>query len=183
MGDAAVAFEADRFDEARSILAPIAREAPEVPEVRELLGLSYYRLGRWRDAVRELEVFGELTNSTEQHPVLADSHRALGRHDRVAELWRALAEESPSAELVQEGRIVAAGSLADQDRLSDAIRMLEKGWKAPRRPREDHLRRAYALADLLERAGSVPRSRELFQWLVRVAPDFADAEERLRNLG
>ena len=183
VGDAAVAFEADRFDEARSILGPIAKEAPEVAEVRELLGLAYYRLGRWRDAVRELEAFGSLTLSTEQYPVLADSHRALGRHARVEELWRDLREQSPSAELVHEGRIVAAGSLADQGRLADAIRLLEKGWKTPKHPKDHHLRRAYALADLLERAGSVPKARQLFGWLARVAPGFADVDARLDALG
>ena len=147
VGDAAVSFEADRFDEARSILGPIAKETPDVAEVRELLGLTYYRLGRWRDAVRELEAFFALTSSTEQHPVLADSYRALGRHARVEELWSELREDSPSAELVHEGRIVSAGSLADQDRLADAIRLLEKGWKTPRQPKDHHLRRGFALAD------------------------------------
>lgn len=183
VGDAAVAFEAERYDEARSILGPIAREAPDTAEVRELLGLSYYRLGRWRDAVRELEAFGALTASTEQFPVLADCYRGLGRHARVGELWLELRESSPSAELVNEGRIVAAGSLADQDRLADAIRLLEKGWKTPKRPQDSHLRRAYALADVLERAGSVPRARELFVWLAKAAPDFADAGARADALG
>ncbi len=183
VGDAAVAFEAERFEEARSILGPIAREAPDTPEVRELLGLTYYRLGRWRDSVRELEAFGSLTASNEQYPVLADSYRALGRHSRVDELWLELREQSPSSELVNEGRIVAAGSLADQGRLADAIRLLEKGWKAPKRPKDVHLRRAYALADLLERAGSVPRARQLFAWLSNVAPGFADVDARLSALG
>ena len=183
MGDAAVAFEAERFEEARSILGPIAREAPDTPEVRELLGLTYYRLGRWRDSVRELEAFGSLTASNEQYPVLADSYRALGRHSRVDELWLELREQSPSSELVNEGRIVAAGSLADQGRLADAIRLLEKGWKAPKRPKDVHLRRAYALADLLERAGSIPRARQLFAWLSNAAPGFADVDARLSALG
>lgn len=182
VGDAAVSFEADRFDEARSILGPIAKEAPDVAEVRELLGLAYYRLGRWRDAAREMEAFALLTASTEQHPVLADSYRALGRHARVDELWAELREDSPSAETVHEGRIVAAGSLADQGRLADAVRLLEKGWKTPKQPKEHHLRRAYALADLYERAGSVPRARQLFGWLAQVAPEFADVDARLDAL-
>lgn len=151
--------------------------------MRELLGLTYYRLGRWRDSVRELEAFGSLTASNEQYPVLADSYRALGRHSRVDELWLELREQSPSSELVNEGRIVAAGSLADQGRLADAIRLLEKGWKAPKRPKDVHLRRAYALADLLERAGSIPRARQLFAWLSNAAPGFADVDARLRALG
>jgi lipopolysaccharide biosynthesis regulator YciM len=53
----------------------------------------------------------------------------------------------------------------------------------PKRPQEHHLRRAYALADLYERAGDVARARELFSRLVAVDPDFADARSRLRHVG
>src|SRR5690606_16750569 len=131
-------------------------------------------LGRWRQAVDELEAFRTLTGSTEQHPVLADCYRALGDHDRVEVLWRELREASPSAELVTEGRIVAAGSLAGQGRLQGAIRTLAVRWRFPKIPQEHHLRRAYALADLYERAGDVPRARELFGRIHGVAPRFGD---------
>ena len=59
---------------------------------------------------------------------------------------------------------------------------LEHGTIRPKRPREHHLRRAYALADLYERAGAVPRARELFAWLAAEDPDLADVVERARAL-
>lgn len=180
---AAEAFDAERYTEARRILRPIATEAPGAASVRELLGLVHYRLGKWKEAIAELEAFRELTASTEQHPVLADCYRALRRWSHVEQLWAELGEASPSAELVTEGRIVAAGALADQGKLRDAIRLLEKGWRAPKRPGTHHLRRAYALADLYERASDVPRARGLFGWVAQVAPDFADVDERLDHLG
>jgi tetratricopeptide (TPR) repeat protein len=152
--------------------------------VRELFGLTLYRLGRYREAAAQLEAFREVTGgSTEQHPVLADCYRAQRKFGLVDELWAELRDASPSAELVTEGRIVAAGALADQGRLADAIRLLEKGWSSPKRPREHHLRRAYALADLYERAGDLPRARATFGWVVGHAPDLADAADRLRHLG
>jgi len=182
LADAGKAFSRERYDDARRLLRPMAQKAPGSPAVRELYGLTLYRLGRWRDAVKELEQFRLLTNSTEQHPVLADSYRALGRYAEVDELWRELREASPSAALVAEGRIVMAGSLADQDRLADAIRVMEQGVKFPRRPQDHHLRMWYALADLYERAGDMVRARQLFERVVDVAPDFADAGTRLRSL-
>ncbi len=97
-----------------------------MPAVRELNGLTLYRLRRWKLAAAELEAFRELTHSTEQHPVLADCYRALKRPKRVAELWDELREASPSAELVTEGRIVMAGSLADRDDVVGAIRLLSR---------------------------------------------------------
>lgn len=181
--DAARAVRRERFAEARQILRPLAKEAPGVAEVRELLGVCAYREGRWREAVKELEAFRELTGSTEQHPVLADSYRALGRFSEVSALWDELREASPGADLVAEGRIVAAGALADQGRLDDAIRLLEGGRKKVKRPKDRHLRMAYAVADLHERAGDVPRAREQFSWIRSQDPDFADVGDRLAGLG
>ena len=71
------------------------RRRPTAESVRELLGLTYYRLGRWKAAAAELEAFRDLSGSTEQHPVLADCYRALGRHAKVAELWEELRAASP----------------------------------------------------------------------------------------
>ncbi|MCU1353319.1 MAG: hypothetical protein JWM05_2528, partial [Acidimicrobiales bacterium] len=181
--DAARAYERERYDEVRQILRPLAEEAPSVAAVRELLGLAYYRLGRWKDAIRELEQFRDLTRSTEQHPVLADCYRALRRWTVVDELWDELREASPAADLVAEGRIVVAGSLADRDRLADAIRLLEKSRRSVKRPQVHHLRQAYTLADLYERSGDVARARELFRWVAMEEPEFADAAERARSVG
>jgi tetratricopeptide (TPR) repeat protein len=181
VADAAHAFANERLDDARRTLAPIAKEAPGASVVRELLGLTLYQQGRWRPAAKELEAFRDLTGSVDQNPVLADCYRAVGRHADAEALWDELRAASPSAELVAEGRIVAAGSLADRGRIDDAIRLLES---APRgkKAREHHLRTAYALADLRERAGDVSRARELFGWIVGVEPGFADAHERLGSL-
>lgn len=180
--DAAHAFERERFEESRTLLRPIAEAAPQASSVRELLGLTYYRLGRWSDAVRELEAFRQQTGSTEQHPVLADCYRALKRRREVEELWDELRESSPSADLVAEGRIVMAGSLADQGKLESAIGLLEKAQRSVKRPAVHHLRQAYVLGDLYERAGDVTRARELFRWVATHEPEFVDAAERASAL-
>jgi tetratricopeptide (TPR) repeat protein len=180
---AAGAFSRERYPDALRMLRPIAEEVPQSAVVRELYGLTLYRLGRYRLAAAELEAFRDLTgNSTEQHPVLADCYRGLKRYGRIDELWDELREASPSAELVTEGRIVVAGSLADRGRLADAVRLLDKGWKPPRRPAEHHLRRAYALGDLLERAGDLPRARATFGWLAEMDPEFGDVADRVKAL-
>ena len=180
--EASRAFRRERYEEARKILRPIAEAAPTAVSVRELLGLTYYRLGRWKLAVTELEAFLDLTGSTEQFPVLADCYRALGRHARVTELWEDLRAASPSAALVAEGRIVYAGSLADQGRLADAIATLEASKPPAKRPQEHHLRVAYALADFHERAGDLPKARELFHLVAATDPDLGDVAARLRAL-
>lgn len=180
--EAAVAFQNDRFAEADKLLQSIQRLAPGVAEVHELHGLTYYRLGRWQKAFDELQTFAQMTGSVEQNPVMADCMRAMRRWSAAEELWNELGAASPSAELVEEGRIVQAGMLADRDRLDDAIRLLEKAPKVPRRPGAHHLRRWYMLADLYERSGDVPRARRTFGSIVEANSDFGDAADRLSAL-
>ena len=176
-------FASEYHREALSQLQPVMdTEAADVAEVRELYGLTLYRLRRWRAAARELEAFARLTRSCEQAPVLADCYRALQRWEKVDELWEELRHESPSAELVTEGRIVAAGALADRGRLAEAVALLADGWRTPRNPQEFHLRRAYALADLYDRGGDQPAARRLFAWIQRHSPGFADTADRLADL-
>ena len=181
LANATRAYERERYEDARRLLRPLVDQAPESAAVRELLGLTEYRRGKWREAIKHLEAFRALTGSVEQHPVLADSYRAVHKHRPVDELWDELRAASPSAELVAEGRIVAAGAQADRGRVDAAIRLLEAAPRA-HRPKEHHLRLWYALADLYERAGDVPRARELFRRVVRHEPDLADAAERLAAL-
>lgn len=181
--DAAHAFERERYPEARTLLKPLAEQAPGAATVRELLGLTYYRLGQWKNAVAELEAFRQITGSSEQNPVLADAYRGLKRPGQVEDLWDELREASPSADLVAEGRIVMAGSLADRKKYSEAIALLEKSHRTVKTPQVHHLRQAYALADLYERVGDVARARELFRWVAEREPDFADAAERASSIG
>ncbi len=180
--EAALAFENERFAEAHKLLQSIEKLAPAVPEVQELRGLNSYRLGKWRRALTDLELFENATGSVDQHPVMADCHRALGNWHRVNALWLELGAASPSPELVEEGRIVAAGALADQGKMVKAIQLLERAPKAPKKPKLHHYRRWYALADLYERASDFGRARRLFQEIAKLDHTFGDAAERARNL-
>jgi tetratricopeptide (TPR) repeat protein len=183
LADATRAYERDRYTDARRMLKRLSDEAPGAAAVRELHGLTLYRMGKWADAIKELQAFASLSGSFDQHPTLADSYRALGRHRQVEALWDELRQASPSAELVIEGRIVAAGSLADQGDLAGAVRLLERAKLDVRRPRPHHLRLWYALADLYERAGDVPRARQLFRRVLDHDRTFFDVAERAQSLG
>lgn len=179
---AAAAFEEERYGDARSILSPIVREVPTWIAGHELLGMTLYRLGHYRSAAKELEIAVQATSKFDLYPMLADCYRAQKNWMRTDELWSDLREASPDPEVMNEGRLVAAGALMDRGRTSDAIRLLERGWKTPKRPKEYQLRRAYALADAYERAGFVPRARTLFLWIQSVVSDYADVSDRIRSL-
>lgn len=182
LAEAAKAYEADRYADVRRLLRPLLERGDVSPAIRELHGLTLYRMGKWRQAIAELQSFAAATGSMDQHPVLADCHRALGQWSAVEELWEDIRTASPSAEVVTEGRIVAAGALADQGMISAALQLLERAPSKAKRPALHHLRLWYAQADLYERAGDIPRARELFRAIQRHDPDFVDTGERLAAL-
>ena len=179
---AEVAYEQGDYHKAWRALDGMAKDAPKVPEVRELTGLTLYRLGRWELAARELEAFRELTGRIDLHPVLADCHRAQQRWVDVDELWAELKASEASTAVLVEGRIVAAGALGDRGELTEAVQLLSANFQRPRRAKEHHMRQAYALADLCEQAGEIPRARELFGWLVDQDELYVDVAERLSGL-
>ena len=176
------AYEEERFTDASRKLRPLLKGNHKIPEIYELYGLALYRKGDYQDAAESLEKFRHFASSTDQHPVLMDCYRARKRWNDIDYLWSELGEVSPSGPVVVEGRIVMAGALADRGDLEGAVKLLSKGWKPPKRPQEHHLRRAYALADLYDRAGNIARARETFRWVVDFAPNFVDAKDRLKNL-
>jgi tetratricopeptide (TPR) repeat protein len=180
---AAEAFAAGRERDAMRMLRPLRDAYPDASAVRELLGLCHYRIGQYAAATKELDAFVALTDSVEQHPVLMDCARATGKYHRVEELWEELATASPSSALVTEGRIVLAGARADRGRLREAIATLDRRSGDVKRVQDHHLRLWYALADLYERAGEIPKARTLFLKVRKHDAGFADVAERLAALG
>lgn len=183
LGYAAEAYARDRYPEARSLLRPLAHELPAVASVRELYGLVLYRVGSWSAALKELLEAARLADSVDQHPVIADCYRALRRYRKVEEVWEQLRRGGASAEVMAEGRLVRAGALADQGNLAEAIELLEDAaGRELRRPRLDHLRQWYALGDLYERSGDIPKARSYFHRVATHDPEHADVEHRIRAL-
>jgi len=180
---AAEEYDAGHDHEAVVLLARLRDKLPDAAAVRELLGLALYRDGRYALAARELEDFGKLTGSVDQLPVLMDCYRAQRHWRRVDDAFEQLQAASPSGALATEGRIVAAGALADQGKLDAALALLRRKADDVKRPKEQHLRLWYALADLEERAGDIPRARSLFDRIVRHDPHFADVTARRASLG
>ena len=180
---AAVGLERGRWADARRMVQPVLRDLPDLAFAHEIAGLSLYRMGQWRKAAAELEVARTLTNTVQHHAVLADCYRAMRRYHEVDALWKELREASPEPALMAEGRIVAAGALADQGDLAGALKVMQKALEVPKKPKEWHLRQWYVLADLFDRSGDVIKARRYFNLIAGVDREFADVGERLRTLG
>jgi len=177
------AFEREHYLEVRKLLAPVIVEVPDLAMARELVGLSQYRLGRWRQATVELEAHRALTESAEHLAVLADCYRALRKYAQVKVVWEELKAASPSAAVIAEGRIVYASSLADQGDLRGALKELASAETMPRRIRDHHVRLWYVLGDLYDRSGDSTRARQFFQRVEDAIPGYVDVRDRIAGLG
>jgi hypothetical protein len=178
-----LALDRERFDEARRLVTPLVRELPGVAAVHETVGLSNYRLGRWKQAAKSLEVAQGLRETVDLLPVLADCYRALRQWSDVDRVWRKVKSASPSQDVMTEARIVVAGSLADRGEIRAAISLLTPQGRPPKRLRDHHLRQWYALGDLCDRAGDTIAANRWFSVVAQQAPDFVDVRDRIRALG
>jgi tetratricopeptide (TPR) repeat protein len=181
-GEAAGAFAEADYRQAVRLGEQSKHMALRAASVRELLGLAYYRMGRWQEAIRELSAFRRIAGATEQNPVMADCYRALGKHEKAIELCDEVDPRGVDPGVYYEAQIVAAGALADLGRLDDAIARLEHLDLDPDVAESHHVRAWYLLADLLERRGRFTQAREWFEAVSAADADVTDAPERARRL-
>ncbi len=176
-------YDAERWGEARRLVAPLLTDLRSMPEVNVLAGRLAYRLGRWDEAAEFLEAGrGNDRSDATNLPVLIDCYRALRRYERVEQLWEELRLLSPSPEILAEGRVSTAMSHADRGELMTAIRIMTHGT-VPARPLPHHLLEWYVLGDLHDRAGDTVSAQRLFQRVAAVDPNYYDVADRLAELG
>jgi len=177
------ALERDRYRDALRMVSSVLKNLPSVGAAHEVAGIAHYRLGEWRKAISELEQARTLHPAPAQLPVLADCYRALRRYRDVEAIWREIRESSPAPDVMAEGRIVAAGALADQGDLGGALKLLLRVADAPKRVREYHLKQWYVIGDLYDRSGDIVKARNFFKRVASVDSRYADVSDRLATLG
>lgn len=118
--EAAAAFVEGRHRRALQRAETAKTLSPRDATVRELLGLSAYRLGRWDLALKELRTYRRLSGDTTHLPVEMDVLRALHRDDGVDEAWRLLKEHGASPATMKEGRVVYGSALLDRGQPREA---------------------------------------------------------------
>ena len=60
--------------------------APRSASVREVLGMAFYGLGMWADALTELKAYKRITGRVDQNHLIADCLRGLGRPEETVPL-------------------------------------------------------------------------------------------------
>lgn len=178
---AARAFASARYGKALRE-AELAKElSPREATVRELIGLSAYRLGRWEQALRELRTFRRLTGETTHVAVEMDVLRALDRPKDVEATWKQFQTLDADKESQDEVRVVYGAFLLDrgEDR---------KAWeitgpkRMPAQPRESELRVWYVAARAAHRLGDTATARRLHRRIEEADAAFPGLDELERIL-
>jgi hypothetical protein len=111
---AAQTFAEARYRPALRKLEDAKKLSPRAAVVRELIGLSAYRLRRWEQSLRELRTYRRLSGDTAHLPVEMDCLRALGRPEEVRKAWAELQDLGGHPATLKEGRVVYGSFLLDQ---------------------------------------------------------------------
>ena len=172
------AVESGDHEKAVESLLEAKTKAPRSVHVREMLGLAFHQLGKWREAARELAAYRRLSDRRDRDPEYADCERALGRPEKALEILSDLTAQDLPEEVLVEGLVVGAGALTDLGRHDDAVKMLERGPLRPPNVLPHHLRLFYSLADALEAAGRRSDARGWWDAIYAEDPEFFDVAKR-----
>ena len=182
MADATYAYEHERYQDARRVLRVLSDEVPGSAAVRELYGLVLYRLGQWPAAARQLETFRTLRARSTSTPSWRTATGPSAATTTPKICGRTCAPRPRAATSSPKGASSPPGAGPIRATWPGAIELLERAARRVARAQERHLRQWYALADLYERAGDLPRARDLFSRVAATDPDAFDVRRRLRAL-
>ena len=120
LADAAGDFADEQFGAAHRKLLKAKSMSTRASAIRELLGLTAYRLEHWEEALRELRAFRRFTGDTTHMPVELDSLRGLGRNRDVEKTWELFMELGGHPATDAEARVVYGSFLLDGGRAREA---------------------------------------------------------------
>ena len=169
-------FADERYQAALPELRKAKELSPRSATVRELLGLSAYRVGLWEEALREMRTFRRITGDLTHTPVELDCLRALRKSPDVTKTWQMIQESEVTPETQHEARVVYASHLLDEGRPRDAWAVIKPG-RLVSSPSMAELRRWFVAARVAVAAGDLDAARRLVAALDHHEPDFEGVDE------
>lgn len=181
LAEAADEYAEGRYKPAAVKLAEAKRLAPRVATIRELLGLTCYRLGQWQEALKELRTFRRLTGETTHMPVEMDALRALGRPSDVRKTWDLFLELGGSHATDDEARVVYASFLLDEGEARTAWKIVDPG-RITRRAHESQVRRWFVAARVALALGDTTTAHQLLRAVEDYDASFPGLDELERAI-
>ena len=175
------AYGGENFEAAFRKLAKAKQLSPRSPAVRELLGLSAYRLERWGGALAELRAYRRMAGDTSYMPAEMDCLRALGRDADVEKTWERFGELGGSRPAAAEARVVYGAFLLDRGRPAEAWAVTRIS-RLPLDPPAYELRRWFIAARAALEIGDTEAAGKLARAVHRADPSMEGLDELLSSI-
>lgn len=181
LGNAVEAFTDGRYHRALDQSRKAKNLAPRDQTVREVLGLSAYRVGDWQTALAELRTYRRLAGDTTHLPIEMDALRALDRPKDVVAAWEELNKRGGSKATLAEGKVVYASHLIDSGDVS-AARKLVRPARVSGDPHPAELRVWYVAARAAALDGDPDDARRIADAIVAADPAFPGLDDLERDI-
>lgn len=160
LGAGAHAFADGKYRKALPSLKEAKKLSPRTATIRELLGLTLYRLGDWEEALRELRTYRRLEGDTTHMAVEIDCLRALDRPADVHKTWKMYRSLGGRPNADAEIRVVYGAFLLDEGQPRDAWNVVKPG-RLVKDAAEWTLRQWFVAARVAIELGDTPTARQL----------------------
>lgn len=174
--DAAAAFADARYGKAVEQAERAKKASSSNATIREILGLSLYRLGRWEPALKELRAFRRIAGETTHMPVEMDCLRALERPEEVEKVWQELKHLGGRPDTFREARVVYGSYLLDAGRLMEAWQIVNPK-RLEEHAHEAELRQWYVAARVATHLGDTESATQILTALTAADPAFPGLDE------
>ncbi len=155
--------------------------SPQDATIRETIGIAAYRLGDWKTALTELRAYRRMAGETTHLPIEMDVLRAQGRTRDVEQAWQELQKRGGHGLVMNEGKVVYASFLLDEDRAPEAWKIVKPG-RIEQEPNEGHLRLYFVAARTAAALGDQETARSLSDVIVTTDPSFPGWEQLEREI-
>jgi hypothetical protein len=180
--DAAYGFAAGKYRQIAPKLEEAKKLSSRAATIRELLGLTYYRLERWEDALREMRAFRRLAGETTHMAIELDCLRALGRREDVDKTWALLRELGADGQAKSEAKVVYASFLLEQGEPGRAWKVVQPGRLHAEAP-EHVVREWYVAARAAAAVGDAEAALKLARAIEKRDVAFPGLEELYGEIG
>ena len=160
LSEAAGHFADHQFGAAHRKLLRAKQLSSRAAAIRELLGLTAYRMDKWDEALRELRTFRRLAGDTTHMPIEMDTLRALGRPTDVHKVWELYKELGGSPGTEAEARVVYGSFLIDEGQVHSAWNIV-KPKRLSRDADEFERRRWYVAARAAALLGDIETATKI----------------------
>lgn len=176
LGEASAAMADSRYHAAVKHAKVAKNLSPQDATIREILGLSAYRIGDWDTALSELRAYRRMAGEAVHLPIEMDVLRAMKRDGDVAKTWVMLEKADVPPAVWKEGKVVYGSHLLEQGDAAGAWDLTGPDRVGPNANDAD-LRVWYVAARAAARTGEIATARRIADAIVLNDPAFPGLDE------